>query len=288
MRESVFQHLAGDSAQAGNIGKLLLDAGKLTTLQAEQTLALQKQRGIRFGEAAVELGYVQPKDIAEILAVQFDYPYLIREKSALDDKLVAAYAPFSPAVEALRSLRTQLMLRWFSFGQKCVMFASYERDAGCSLTVANLAIVFSQLGERTLVIDGNLRTPHQHSLFGLPNDSGLSDILAQRADVGAIQKVTSLVGLHILSAGSSAPNPQELLGRAHLGRLLDELQHEFDVVLIDTAPLQESSDAQLLAPPAQGVVMVLKKDSTPTRSAEKLDAAMKLTKAERLGFILTN
>ena len=287
MRASVFQALAGDSAQAGNIGKLLLDAGKLTTLQAEQTLALQKQRGIRFGEAAVELGYVQSKDIAEILALQFDYPYLVKGKSALDNKLVAAYAPFSPAVEALRSLRTQLMLRWFSFGQKCVVFACYERNTGCSLTVANLAIVFSQLGERTLVIDGNLRTPHQHSLFGLPNESGLSDILAQRADIGAIQQVTSLVGLHVLTAGSAAPNPQELLGRAHLGRLLDALQHDFDVVLIDTSPLQESSDAQLLAPPAQGVVMVLKKDSTPTRSAEKLDAAMKLTKAERLGVILT-
>lgn len=287
MRESVFQSLEGRTAHAGNIGKLLLEAGKLTPLQAEKTMILQKERGIRFGQAAVELGYVQQKDIAEILAVQFDYPYLRKGQSKLNDKLVAAYEPFSQAVEALRSLRTQLMLRWFSAGNKFVMFASYESNPACSLTVANLAIVFSQLGERTLIIDGNLRSPRQHVLFGMHNDTGLSDILAQRGDIGAIQRVPSLVGLHLLSAGTTPPNPQELLGRAPLGELLQAVQHEFDIVLIDTSPLKESSDAQLMGPLAKAVVLMLQKDVTRARGAEKLNAAMKVAGAETLGVIVT-
>ena len=250
-------------------------------------MVLQKERGIRFGQAAVELGYVQQKDITEILAVQFDYPYLRKGQSALSNQLVAAYEPFSHAVEALRSLRTQLMLRWFSAGNKVVMFASHEANPACSLTVANLAIVFSQLGERTLVIDGNLRSPQQHSLFGMPNDVGLSDILAQRSDIGAIQKVPHLVGLYLLCAGTTPPNPQELLGRPRLGELVQSVEYEFDIVLIDTSPLKESSDAQLVGPVAKAVVLMLQKHVTRARGAERLHAAMKVAGAETLGAIVT-
>jgi chain length determinant protein tyrosine kinase EpsG len=288
MRDSAFQRLEeGRPGAAANIGKLLLEAGKLTPLQAEKIMSFQKERGIRFGQAAVELGFVQPKDIAEMLALQFDYPYLRKGQSKLSERLVAAYDPFSPAVEALRSLRTQLMLRWFSAGNKFVMFACHEPSSGSSLTIANLAIVFSQLGERTLIIDANLRTPRQHTLFGMGNDSGLTDILVQRADLSAIQKVQSLIGLYVLTAGTLAPNPQELLGRGQLAAVFDEVQHQFDIVLIDTAPLSESSDAQLLGPFAKGVIMVLQKNVTSARGAEKLNMAMKVTGAERLGVILT-
>ncbi len=288
MRDSAFQRLEeGRPGAAANIGKLLLEAGKLTPLQAEKIMGFQKERGIRFGQAAVELGFVQPKDIAEMLALQFDYPYLRKGQSKLSERLVAAYDPFSPAVEALRSLRTQLMLRWFSAGNKSVMFASHEPSSGSSLTIANLAIVFSQLGERTLIIDANLRTPRQHTLFGMGNHSGLTDVLVQRADLSAIQKVQSLIGLYVLTAGTLAPNPQELLGRGQLAEVFDEVQHQFDIVLIDTAPLSESSDAQLLGPFAKGVIMVLQKNVTSARGAEKLNMAMKVTGAERLGVILT-
>lgn len=288
MRESVFQSLdSAHGSNAGHIGTLLLDSGKLTAQQAEQILQRQKETGLRFGEAAVELGFVKQKDIDEVLAVQFDYPYLRKGKSRISTQLVAAYEPFSQAVEALRSLRTQLMLRWFAVGNKSVMFASHEPGAGCSLTVANLAIVFSQLGERTLIIDGNLRRPRQHELFGLQNNSGLSDILAQRADLSAVQKVDSLLGLHVLSAGAAAPNPQELLGRPQLAEVLEEANRQYDIVLIDTAPVSESSDAQLFGPLARGAVLVLRKNTTPVRSAEKLNAAMKLTGAKTLGVILS-
>jgi len=287
-RESAFQRLEeGRPVHSGNIGKLLLEAGKLTPQQAEKTMLYQKERGIRFGQAAVQLGYVQQKDIADILALQFEYPYLRKGQSKLNERLVAAYEPFSPSVEALRSLRTQLMLRWFSAGNKFVMFACFDSSVACSLTVANLGIVFSQLGERTLIIDGSLRQPCQHTLFGLTNDCGLTDVLAQRAGLDCIQKVGNLIGLYVLSSGTTAPNPQELLGRPALAGVFDAVKDQFDIVLIDTAPLAGSSDAQMLGPLAKGVVMVLQQGATRARNAVKLNAAIQLTGAERLGVILS-
>ncbi len=288
MRESAFQRLEEARPEhLGSIGKLLLDAGKLTAQQAEKVMLYQKANGIRFGQAAVQLGYVLQKDIAEVLALQFEYPYLRKGQSKLNERLVAAYEPFSPSVEALRSLRTQLMLRWFSVGNKFLMFACYEPGWNCSLNIANLGIVFSQLGERTLIIDANLRQPHHHTLFGLSNDCGLSDVLAHRANLDCIQKVESLIGLYVLVAGTSAPNPQELLGRPALAGIFAAVKDEFDIVLIDTACLGGSSDAQSIGPLAKGVVMLLREGTTTARNAGKLNAALKLTGAERLGVILT-
>ena len=275
------------SAQTGNIGQLLLDSGKLDPQQAEQTLLYQRAQGVKFGQAAVALGFIEEKDIAEVLSLQFAYPYLTKGESALHPRLIAAYEPFSAQVESLRSLRTQLMLRWFSLGNKLAMFAGYESDIGCSLTVANLAIVFSQLGERTLVIDGNLRKPHQHKLFGKENERGLTDLLVQRATTDCVQKIESLRGLYLLTAGTAAPNPQELLARPQLLRTLSSLQLDYDVVLVDSAPLSESSDAQLLGTLVKGLVMVCQKDRSKMRNTEKLHAAMKMTGAELLGVILT-
>jgi protein-tyrosine kinase len=275
------------AASAGNIGKTLLESGKITEAQAEKILQYQKERGIRFGQAAVDLGFITEKDIAQVLSQQFAYPYLRKGESALDEKLVAAYEPFSGQVEALRSLRTQLMLRWFSQGHKFAQFAGYETGIGASLTVANLGIVFSQLGERTLVMDGNLRKPYQHALFGKANDVGLTDVLAGRASLSCIQKVENLVGLSLLSAGTPAPNPQELLGRAQMAQTMSQLALDYDVVLVDSAPLSFSSDAQLLGAACKGIVLVSRKDYSKARDAVKLHSIVKTTGAEILGVILT-
>ena len=137
------------------------------------------------------------------------------------------------------------------------------------------------------MIDGNLRKPHQHKLFGKENERGLTDLLVQRATTDCVQKIESLRGLYLLTAGTAAPNPQELLARPQLLRTLSSLQLDYDVVLVDSAPLSESSDAQLLGTLVKGLVMVCQKDRSKMRNTEKLHAAMKMTGAELLGVILT-
>ena len=101
-----------------SIGALLLESGKITPENAERALRLQKELGIRFGEAAQRMGLITEADIQQVLARQFDYPYLQAGESSFSPHLVAAYDPFSPQVETLRAVRSQLMLRWFTRGRK--------------------------------------------------------------------------------------------------------------------------------------------------------------------------
>lgn len=95
----------GDSS----IGGLLLESGKITPENAERVLRMQKELGIRFGEAAQRLGLITEADIEQVLAQQFNYPYLQRGTGAFSDKLIAAYEPFGQQVETLRAIRSQLM-----------------------------------------------------------------------------------------------------------------------------------------------------------------------------------
>ena len=94
-----------------SIGAILIDSGKLSINDVEQILRLQKTDNLRFGDAAIKLELLTPTDIQHALSHQYDYPYLLRSDEGVSDKLVAAYNPFCPEVEALRTLRSQLMLR---------------------------------------------------------------------------------------------------------------------------------------------------------------------------------
>ena len=162
--------LLTDSRES-RIGRILLDRGKLTPAQAEQVVQLQQERGMRFGEAAQVLGFITESDIQQVLAQQFDYPYLQPGEGHFPPQLVAAYQPFSKQVETLRAIRSQLMMQWFAAGHKALALVSADPEES-SLFAANLAVVFSQLGEHTVLVDGNLRSPRQHELFKLAADWG--------------------------------------------------------------------------------------------------------------------
>src|SRR5688572_5401270 len=167
---------AGASAQGQrSIGAILLDSGRLSVDDAERILRLQREENLRFGDAAIKLGLLTEADIQFALSRQFDYPYLLRGSSSVSESVIAAYEPFSTQVEALRTLRSQLMLRWFDSSEehKALAVVSPAPKEGRSFIAANLAVVFSQLGERTLLVDADMRHPTQHLLFGLENKTGL-------------------------------------------------------------------------------------------------------------------
>lgn len=272
---------------AGHIGKLLLDSGKLTPLEAEKALQLQKEQNLRFGEAAIQLGFITEQDIQQALAQQFSYPFLAEGDAGLDPRLIAAYQPFDTKVEALRSLRSQLMLRWLNDTRRSVVLTGYEAGAGTSLTAANLAIVFSQLGERTLLVDSNLRQPQQHTLFGLPNRAGLSDLLAGRCGTEAIVRVDKLRDLSVLPAGNPAPNPQELLSRESFAELLYQLAQAYDVILLDSHPMQQVADAQLVAARAGAALIVGRQHRSPVKGLQSVRDQLQVAGATVLGCVLT-
>ena len=277
------------SAGAGSsIGGLLLESGKITPENAERVLRMQKELGIRFGEAAQRLGLITEADIQQVLARQFDYPYLQPGAGKYPQELVAAYQPFSSQVETLRAVRSQLMLRWFARGSKSLVVLGMEPGDGASLFTANLAVVFSQLGEHTLLVDANLRKPRQHEIFDLKTRQGLSDVLAGRAELDIIAKVESFVALSVLAAGTLPPNPQELLSRSSFVTLNKQLESRYDAVLYDVPAYTTGSDAIAVAARAGGVLLVARKNKTPMAEVAAMSEQMTQSGAQVVGSVMVD
>jgi len=273
-----------------SIGAILIDAGRLKAESAEAILRLQREKGMRFGDAAIQLGLLTQEDIDYAISRQFDYPYLLRGQSGVSENLVAAYAPFTPQVEALRALRSQLMLRWFDAdgSRKALAIVSAERGEGRSFIAANLAIVFSQLGEHTLLVDADLRNPCQHKLFGLDNRAGLAAMLTGRGGPETIQRIPALRDLSVLPAGVRPPNPSELLARPEFSQLVKkEWAREFDILIIDTPPA-DTADAQTIAACAGGAMIVVRKNASRIGRVRSLAENAAQTGATIVGTVLND
>lgn len=272
-----------------SIGAILIDSGRLKPEDAERILRIQREQGMRFGDAAVRLGLVTDADIKFALSRQFDYPYLQPGQSRVSQSVVAAYRPFSPKVEALRALRSQLVLRWFreSATPNTLAIVSPEAGEGRSWLAANLAVVFSQLGERTLLIDADLRNPSQHVRFGLDDHAGLSSILSGRVTQTVVQRIPEFVDLSVLVAGAVPPNPQELLARPQLKRLLNEFASVYDVILIDTPPASRYADMQAVAAEAGGGLMLARQDVSRVSALRECAELLRTANARLVGTVMT-
>ena len=269
-----------------NVGRLLLDAGKLTVADAERVLHVQKTENLRFGEAALKLGVITETDLQHALSHQFAYPNLAPGEGKFSPELIAAYQPFGSQVEKLRALRSQLMLRWFSNGHKTLTIAGINAGDGASYLAANLAVVFSQLGERTLLIDADLRRPRQHVLFNLGNRPGLSDLLVGRANISAVARIPAFLNLSVLTAGAVPPNPAELLSRAATPIQLEYMSQYYDVILIDTSAAYASSDAAMVAARTGAALLVLRQDHTQLAAAAAFQANLASAGAVLIGTVL--
>ena len=205
-------------------------------------------------------------------------------------ELIAAFNPFNSVVEQLRALRSQLMLRRFDgeTKNKCLAVVSPGSGDGRSFIAANLAIIFSQLGERTLLIDADMRSPRQHELFKLGNAQGLSNYLAGLAGEGVVVRIPTLLGLSVLPAGSVPPNPQELLSRPAFSKLLSQASEGFDVVIIDTPAADKYADVQIIAARAGAAMVVTRKNLSFANATTQLVHNMQQSRVNVVGAILND
>jgi chain length determinant protein tyrosine kinase EpsG len=246
------------------IGSILVEEGKLDASGVERIIELQRDKGLKFGEAAMRLGLITERDLNYAVAKQYDLPRLLADNGGATSELVVAHAPFHPRAEEIRSLRTQLLIRWSNTGMDRGVLAvvSPGSGEGRSYVAANLAVAFAQLGERTLLIDADLRRPRQHRIFEVSDRIGLSTMLSGRAGAEAAVPVSEFGRLALLPAGPLPPNPQELLSRLTLASFLKEARAEFDVILVDTPPAKFYADAQIVGFRARSVMVVARKDHT--------------------------
>lgn len=285
--------LDANAAAGGLIGAILVATGRLNAADAARILERQQQDNTQFGDAALALNVLTAEDIAFALSKQFDYAYLSEQNTSLSPELVAAYKPFSRVGEDLRAVRSQLMLRWFNSdpARKVLAVVSPSTLEGRSFIAANLAIVFAQQGERTLLIDGDMRaTPikAQQALFKLDKSAGLSGILAGRAGLEAVLSVPGLPGLAVLCAGAVPPNPQELLGRVAFDKLLQEVRQQFDVIIIDTPASSDYADAEIIASRAGAAVIVARKDQSLVPQATLLARRLQGSGVALVGSVLND
>lgn len=274
-----------------SIGTILVHAGRLTFDNAEKIAQLQNGQEIRFGDAGVQLGLLNAADIQLALARQFDCPYLVPGESKVDQQVVTAYAPFSRHAATVSALRDQLLRRWFDTIAECKALAiiSADRHEGRSSIAANLAVTFSQLGKRTLLIDADMRHATQHTLFGVDNRSGLSAMLSGRGVPDAvIHRIPGLPGLSVLPAGGQPPNPLELLGRTFFPQLLTDLALDFDVIILDSPDATQFTDAFSIAARAGAALLVARKGTTRMSRAHSTSEAVSHAGALLVGSVLND
>ena len=257
------------------IGTILVEQGRLDSQEVEEIQRFANSHGVRFGEAAVQLKRITERDIESAIAQQYNYPVLARGgEGGVADDVIAAYMPQSDAVEPLRALRSQIILRWFNSASRRVLaISSAERGEGRSWLAANLATMFAQLGERTLLIDADMRHARQHRMFNIDNSVGLSALLTGRAGREIARRIHPQLRLFVLPAGIIPPNPQELLARPVFDVILDHFAAQFSLVILDTPAASETADAQILAANAGNAVMIARRNCT---SQAKLAAAMQM------------
>lgn len=275
--------------QFSNIGRFLLEMGKINPSDTERILQKQKQDGLKFGDAARQLGLITEADLQQALSRQFDYTFLSSENKVYSKDLLAAYEPFSTKVESFRVLRSQLLFRWLSEGFKTISITSSNTGEGATFVAANLAVVFSQLGKRTLLVDGNLRQPRLHKIFSLKQSFGLSDILIDRTPRAELLNIIpDIPNLTVLGAGTLPPNPQELLSREVFMQLINYAKTIYDVVIIDSPAISLGADAQIISSVTKGAVLVCKANMTTVKEMKSLKAQIQGAGANVIGVLLND
>lgn len=281
---------AGDASllHDRSIGDMLREARDLTDDQVERILAYQREHNIRFGEAAVKLGFVTPDDVLLALSEQFHYPYAPEERRTLSPELVSLNQPFSHQAEAFRAIRSQVMMRVFADAtpRRALAVVSPNTRDGKTFFAANLAVALAQLGGRTLLVDADLRGPRQHAVFGMENTAGLSSILSGRAENQVIQAVPGVPSLFLLPVGITPPNPLELVERPAFGLLMRELTSKFDHVIVDTPAAIYGADAFVVAARCGAALVIARKNASRLGALQDLVATLSESPAKIGGVIL--
>ena len=271
-----------------SIGSIISETRHLGAEQVEKILKHQRDKGVRFGEAAISLGYASTDDVMYALSQQFHYPYAAQSQRLANPELVVLNKPFGVQAESFRAIRSQIMMRLFNEGQvrRAIAVVSPESGDGKTFFAANLAVALAQLGGRTLLVDADLRGPRQHEVFGIPNNAGLSGILSGRSESKVIQQVTGVPSLFLLPVGITPPNPLELVERPAFGLLTRELLSKFDHVVVDTPAAMYGSDSAVIAARCGAVLVVARKNKARVASLQDLVTNIAESQAKLVGVIV--
>jgi capsular exopolysaccharide synthesis family protein len=202
--------------------------------------------------------------------------------------LITNINPKSPVSEAYRTLRTNITFSELEQKVKKILVTSPQAGEGRSTTIANLAVTYAQENKRVLLIDTDLRKPTLHQFFQKANFRGLTNILVNQIQaVDAIQE-TDIPNLHFLPSGNIPPNPSDLLASKRMRALIEQLETEYDLILLDSPPALDLTDAQILSTMCDGVLLLINHGKVKRQIAQKTLLNLEHVKARVLGVVINN
>lgn len=273
-----------DMLKIGRLGELFLEKGILTVQQIEEIAREQKEKKLRFGDAALNLGLLSQEQIDQALGEQFGYSSKNLLNGYADSSLKFLHFPFSVEAEEIRGLRSELLLKFHDQEKIRIAIISAAQGDGKSYMAASLAIALSQVGKRTLLIDADLRAGGLHQYFSLGAPDGLSSVLAGRIPFSDAL-IQLMPNLFILPAGPRPPNPLEILRAPRIEQLLSACSEQFDAFVIDTYAASGASDAQMVAHQIGNALLIAKKDATLLDDVRQTKSDMQAAGVNILGTI---
>jgi len=234
------------------------------------------------------------------------------EKEAKFEDLLGSHAhlitqlkPKSSVAESYRTLRTNIQFTNLKKTGQIILFTSSSLKEGKSTTVANLAITKAQEGNKVLLVNCDLRKPSIYKIFGLEKEVGLTDIILGKIPwkdavkditdlmmgkirMDDIMKTPGLENLHVITAGGIPPNPAELLSSKGMSDFMEEIRKEYDMIILDCPPLLPVTDAAILAPKVDGVVLVYQAGRIPRNALKRAKTHLENVRANILGIVLND
>jgi receptor protein-tyrosine kinase len=288
----------------------LMAAGRLTTEGAARIDETMRALGLSFSEAALHLGLITASELAEAVEAARQPPpkasggivegaiHRLSSSRGLPVKyvgmvkagpsLILVHNPDNAYSEQIRALRTELLLlNGASRSGNLIVILSPCQGEGRTQLCTELAVAFSQLGQRTLLVDADLRHPRVHTLFESDNAYGLGQALAS-GGAPHLLGVEMLPHLSVLVAGPAVPNPLELLTNGHFQRQMADWRKKYSMVIIDTPPITEYADGLAIASFAEQVLIVGRADSTPHRNMKEMLRRMAGTQSRIVGAVINS
>jgi len=207
-------------------------------------------------------------------------------KGKNDGALITLRHPTSHSAEEFRTIATNILFSIPDKPGKSIIITSALAEEGKTTMAANLAIVMAQIGKRVLLIDADMRRPAIHSLFDLERAPGLSDFLAQGADLASIVHQPPVKDLFVISAGTPPPNPSALLLSQKMADFITSMREKYDLVILDSPPVIMMSDTPAMASVVDGMVMIIKSGVTPRPTVQKAVHQLAQVAAKLTGAVL--
>jgi capsular exopolysaccharide synthesis family protein len=204
----------------------------------------------------------------------------------LHASLCAFHRPESDEAEAYRGVRAALSHRLHGDWHRVIQVTSLEAGDGKTTLAANLAVSMAQAGRSVVLVDANLRAPQIGRLLGIGGEIGLTTVIRGESDLDGAVQHTAIPGLSVLPCGPRPAVPADLLSSPCLGELLEQLRERFELVLVDSPDLLSASDALVIAPKVDGVLLAVRVDKSPRPHVERTCELLNSLPAAILGAVV--